>query len=79
MASKDLLCAYLPTWGRVENVCEILMMESKKSLRETQIQSLKLQNVAGQGPKLQTYKNHKHLPSPCLFLLRSMRGNSPDG
>lgn len=49
MASKDLLCAYLPTWGGVENVCEILMMESKKSLRETQIQSLKLQNVAGLG------------------------------
>lgn len=49
MASKDLLCSHLPTWGAVENVCEILMMESKKSLRETQIQSLKLQNVAGLG------------------------------
>lgn len=39
----------LPTWGGVENVCEILMMESKKSLKETQIRSLKLQTMVGLG------------------------------
>lgn len=56
-----------PPGAGVENVCEILMMESKKSSRETQIQSLKLQNVTVQGPKLQTHKKPQTPPIPLLI------------
>lgn len=66
---EDLLCSYLPPWGGGGNVCEILMVESKKPLRETQTQSLKLPNAAGQGPKLRTHESCcEYLPSVCLVL-----------